>query len=241
MLLPEVLLYNTLNAFLGLAAKDWTDKVDKTTTLLYDLFKIDDYGQTIGINNYDYYTQAVALLVRNVESVRKTEIYIGYNPQKIAQPSVHILMPSDSKGRMDSVSDDQQTDFDEFTSEVIITKTKSSSSTYHLMMTSDNSSEVMIMYYFFKAMCLLFSEHLELNGLRAVQFSGADINVQNDLVPINIYHRNLALSSDYEFTVKLRMPAADITGFKIQICADIVIDNEDFRKEFDANNRAPLT
>jgi hypothetical protein len=97
------------------------------------------------------------------------------------------------------------------------------------MITSDNSSEVMIVYYWLKAMFLLFHEELELLGLRNLNHSGQDINLQQDLAPPNIFHRNLSLAFDYESSVKMKIDMQLINSIKFGVCEDFQKDYIEYR------------
>jgi hypothetical protein len=232
MIIPEVILYNTFIGLLDMFTTDWSNKGDKTTTMLYDMFHVDDNNQPIKITTYDYYVQAQAILLRNSTSPKKLEFFIGYNLQRAANPTVHILLPSDNRGKMDTIGDQQSIATVIQGSEQIESKGKSTSCTYHLMITSDNSSEVLVIYYFLKAVIEVYIEHFELSGLQDLSFSGADINVQQDLTPAGIFHRNLSLSFNYVSTNKIRTPITNASGVLAGVCADIV---EDFTPKYPYN------
>jgi hypothetical protein len=180
------------------------------------------------MQDYNYYKQAIAILNRNDENVRKLNFNIGYNMQRMAVPTIHILMPSDNKGRTDSIGHSER-EFLQSEDKLYIEKTRSNSSTYYLMITSDNSSEVMIVYYWLKAMFLLFHEELELLGLRNLNHSGQDINLQQDLAPPNIFHRNLSLAFDYESSVKMKIDMQLINSIKFGVCEDFQKDYIEYR------------
>lgn len=230
MLIPEVIIYNTLTNFRFIAASDYETKVDKTKTIIHSLFKKDDNSNDILLNDYDYYKQAAAILSRNIENTRRLEFNIGYNMKRTSVPTVHILMPSENKGRIDTVGHSEEKVFDEQNGVLKITKTRSNSSTYYLMITSDNSSEVMIIYYWLKAMMLLFHEEMELLGLRNLNNSGQDLNIQQEYAPPGIFHRNLALSFDYESSVSIDLPMDIITGINFGICIENNQYFEDYNK-----------
>ena len=228
MIIPEVIIYNTLSSFQKIISSDYESKSNKDDSILAKLFKNDDNGNRIIMSDYDYYKQAVAILNRTDESQRKLHFNIGYNMQRVSVPTIHILMPNENKGRIDTVGHSEETSLNEAGDIANIQKTRSNSSTYYLMITSDNSSEVMIIYYWLKAMFLLFHENLELLGLMNLNHSGQDLNLQQDLAPPNIFHRNLSLSFDYESSVNINVDLNIINGIKIGICDNFQKDVNDY-------------
>lgn len=227
MLIPEVILYNTINTFLNLVSLDYSIAVDKKDSIIGQMFDLDDNERRILMQDFDYYKQASSILTRDEENTRRLHFNIGYNMQRVTMPTIHILMPSENKGRIDSIGHSEKREIvGEF---MEIEKSRSNSSTYYLMITSDNSSEVMIIYYWLKSMFLIFHEELELLGLRNMNHSGQDINLQQDLAPNNIFHRNLSLSFDFEFIAKMKIPKTIINKIKFGVCDNLAKDIEDYR------------
>ena len=74
MLIPEVILYHTVNSIFALVKKDYEDNMAKTTptpelSILYDLFKKDDNGYDLKMNRFDYYEQAKKLFVDSQQPI----------------------------------------------------------------------------------------------------------------------------------------------------------------------------
>lgn len=222
MLVPEVILYNTINTFLNIVHLDYIQASNKLDSIIGQMFDFDDNDRRIIMQDFDYYKQASSILSRNEENTRKLHFNIGYNMQRMSMPTVHILMPNENRGRIDTIGHSEKREIiGDF---MQIEKTRSNSSTYYLMITSDNSSEVMIVYYWLKSMFLLFHEELELLGLRNLNHSGQDLNLQQDLAPNNIFHRNLSLSFDFEFSTKIKIPISIIKGIKFGVCDNLLED-----------------
>lgn len=227
MLIPEVILYNTINTFLNVVHLDYIQATNKADSIIGQMFNFDDNDRRIIMQDFDYYKQASTILTRDEESVRKLHFNIGYNMQRMSAPTVHILMPSENKGRIDTIGHSE--DREMVGNFMQIEKTRSNASTYYLMITSDNSSEVMIVYYWLKSMFLLFHEELELLGLRNLNHSGQDINLQQDLAPNNVFHRNLSLSFDFEFSTKIKIPKTIINGIRFGVCDNLSQDIIDYQ------------
>jgi len=166
------------------------------------------------------------MFTRDEENIRELKINIGYNLERLSIPTIHILMPTDSKGAEDSIGLNEFSEFtpgtiDPTTGILTVKKEKSYNAVYHLMITSDNMSEVLLIFYWLRNMIIVFSEHFELLGLRNLQFSGQDINIQQDLTPPHIFHRNLSLQFDYVSEVKIDVSKETINGIKFGFCTGL--------------------
>lgn len=221
MLIPEIILYNTINQFIKLVYDDYNEQSDKTFTILSELFETDDNGNKLEFETYDWFNQAKGMFLRDVENQRELTINIGYNLEHLNIPTIHILMPNDSKGSIDTLGKEDARTYDEQTSILTVSKTQSFKTVYHLMITSDNASEVILIYYFLRAIFLLFHENFEFLGLRNMQFTGQDINIDQESTPPHIFHRNLSLQFDYESSVSVKFVQAAVTRIFAIFCPDI--------------------
>lgn len=232
MIIPEVIIYNTIMSFQRMMLLDYSAAVNKDDSILAQLFKKDDNGNDIMMSNYNYYKQAIAILTRDVENSRLLQVNLGYNMQTQGVPTINILMPNENKGMIDTIGHSEDvTIINDQTGETVIEKTRSNAAIYYLMITSDNSSEVMIVYYWLKAMFLLFHENIELLGLRNMSHTGQDLNLQQDLAPPNIFHRNLSLAFNYESSAKMKVKNSIIKGMEFGICQDLKFDFEDYMRK----------
>lgn len=214
MLIPEIILYHNIKSILDFVKKDYIDNTDKTRTLLYKLCKVDDYGLELKFHNFDYYEQAVKLLVTNqdVTNSRKIEISFGYNLNRKGLPSIHILLPSETSGEIglgmgEGYANQEVTPPKEVEGGVTIPGvvrtyyTNASKSTYSILITSDNSSEAVLLYHLLKNLLFACFPAFELRGIRDPKFGGQDLQFSNELVPPEIFHRNLSLDFFYESSV----------------------------------------
>lgn len=228
MLIPEVILYNTIDKFLSILSDDFVE-AGEPCSMLYSMFHDDDNGNRIVYSTYDWYVQAKDLLLRNIEAIRRLEVNIGYNLKRAGLPNIHILLPSESKGSFDSIGLSETSPYVKPTcgeKKLWVKKKTSHSCTYHLMITSDNPNEVLIVYYFLKYMFTALHSHFGLAGLINLTFSGQDVNVQQDLVPANIYHRNFSVQFSYENVVEVPIAATLIEKLGFKVCEDLKVDNE---------------
>jgi len=158
-------------------------------------------GQAIRLNNYNYFEQAKKIFLKT----QFLSVNFGYNFQVAKDLSLHIMLPAESAcdgsiGLGEGYQTDTEINSDGVEKERD-TLTQMMESNYQIMITGDNSSEVGVVYNVLKSMLLILSPHLELLGLRLPRISGNDIMMQDDLIPVAIFHKVLNLSFKYELTV----------------------------------------
>ncbi len=200
-LIPEIIIYDTLNSVFSIIKSDFDSKIDKTETMLYRYFKEDDFNQNIEFETFNYYDQAVDLFTVK----DPIQINLGYNMETSNQACIHILLPNES-GRPFALGGDENYQDPIITTDNGVDSsnpkyTNTFDSVYQLMITSENTLEVLIIYAFLKGALTSLHAHLDLYGLRDPKFGGQDVNIQADLVPTHIFHRSFTLSFFHEITV----------------------------------------
>lgn len=200
-LLPEIAIFNTLESIIKLLRNDLTENAaDDSKTILYSIIGVDEEGKPIKMNLYEYFKQAKKMILKP----DNLTVNFGYN-QKVAQTiSMHIILPSEQgKSAMGSdegyVEEDIIVEGKKTGTQLFFTQTYDC--TYQIMITSNNSQEVNVVYNILKSMLLMLTPHLELMGLRIPVLSGADILMQDDIVPVPLFHKVINLSFTYEHNV----------------------------------------
>ena len=245
MLVPEIIIYRSLKAIYDLVAKDYTDATNKSDTILNRMFELDDDSNAIVFGGTDdWNARAAELFTRGKTKVRNLDFYIGYNKQRSNAPSVHILLPNESNGVYNEIGNGEDgrenyiknygTDIAPI-NKVIVTRKRTKKASYHLMITSDNTMEVLITYYFLQGVLLMFSDHFELSGIKNLSYSGADLFFDASIVPDTVFHRNLNLNFDYQWTIQNAIPLELINAFNVGMCADWVDDINNY------NNTGSMT
>lgn len=200
-LLPEIVIYNTLESIVKLLRDDLKkNKDNEQESILYKILGVDEEGQPIQMNMYNYFKQAKKI----VSLPQNLSVNFGYNQEVAKIISLHILLPSETAES--TIGEDEG-----YLDEGIYSDAKKVGiqpkftqlfdSTYQIMITSNNSSEVNVVYNILKSMLLMIVPHLELIGLRIPKFSGNDIVMQDDLSPVPIFHKVLNINFKYEHTV----------------------------------------
>lgn len=202
MLLPEVVIYNTLQGIVRLLRDDLKEHAgDDKETILYKILGVDEDGNPIKMNLYNYFVQAKKMVI----TPKNLSVNFGYNQEVAKVISMHILLPSEQGeaaiGEDEGyLSEDIMNERGEVTAEQQYF-TQLYDCTYQVMITSNNSSEVNVVYNILKSMLLMLVPHLELMGIRTPRLSGNDIMMQDDLTPIPLFHKVINLSFKYEHTV----------------------------------------
>ena len=200
-LLPEFVIHKTLVAIVEMLRADLAEHTaDDTQSLLYKILGTDEQGQPLQLNLYNVFKQAKKI----IQTKNNLSVNFGYN-QEVAQIiSLHILLPSE-QGKMaigadegylsdDIVEDGEKTRVQNYYTQMY-------DATYQIMITSNNSAEVNVVYNILKSMLLMLVPQLELMGLRLPTLSGNDVVMQDDLVPVPLFHKVINLSFTYEHNV----------------------------------------
>lgn len=203
MLIPEIILYNTVVSLIKTVEADYEAQTDKTRTFLNTMFTTDDNNNNMSFGDFNFLEQAKNLLLKKENSARRVAVSVGYNTERVGLPTIHITLPGENNyekgiGYGQGYQDDE---IDEYYQEYRKSYTDAYTANFNLILTSDNSSEVVLLYNFLKNCFVAINDVFELNGLRDIKFSGQDLQMNQELVPVNVYHRNLLVNFFYESTM----------------------------------------
>lgn len=217
-LLPEFVIHKTLVAIVEMLRADLAEHAaDDTQSLLYKILGTDEQGQPLQLNLYNVFKQAKKI----IQTKNNLSVNFGYN-QEVAQIiSLHILLPSE-QGKMAIGADEGylSDDIVEDGEKVRVQNyyTQMYDATYQIMITSNNSAEVNVVYNILKSMLLMLVPQLELMGLRLPTLSGNDVVMQDDLVPVPLFHKVINLSFTYEHNVPQMVQQLVAKNFYYQWC-----------------------
>ena len=201
-LLPEIVIYNTLETIVKLLREDLQEHVsDDKETILYKLLGVDEEDKSIKMNLYNYFKQAKKMIL----TPDSLSVNFGYNQEVAKMISMHILLPAEQGsaaiGEDEGYIEEDILDEDGKKKATQQYFTQMYDCTYQIMITSNNSSEVNVVYNILKSMLLMLVPHLELMGIRIPSLSGNDIMMQDDLSPVPIFHKVINISFKYEHNV----------------------------------------
>jgi hypothetical protein len=212
-LMPEVVLYKTLKSIFQIVKDDFQNHVLEDT-ILYQMFGIDECGNQLEWENFNYFKQAKELFIDK----NNIQVNLGYNMEVSDMACVHIMLPNETGRPFGIGADENYIGYAEHQGNdetVQAIYTKMFDATYNLIITSENTLEVLLIYNFLKGAFISLYTHIELSGLRLPKISGQDIQLQSDLVPPHIFHRSLGLNFVYEVHIPDLMRKRLIKEFKV--------------------------
>ena len=222
-LMPEIVLYNTINSILDIVRSDFNNN-QLQDTILFHYFGKTECGDNVNWETFNYLEQAKELFVNK----NKIQVNLGYNMSVSDIACIHIMLPSETGQPLGIGADENYIGYQENkhsdTMQAIFTEMFDA--TYNLIITSESTMEVLLIYNFLKASFISLYTHIELSGLRLPKISGQDIQLQNDLVPPHIFHRSLGLNFKYEVHVPDILRKRMIKDFNITGISLSNIDND---------------
>jgi len=183
-ILPEIALLKALEGLFLWLKSNYEERVlqgAEEKSYLYKLF----YG--IEYNGFNYYEQAKKIFLSDPLDQRKLRVRIFFDPQRAHLPTIHITLPAETN----ELSGLGQNDNGEVLDRYYSVK-------FSLVITSDNYSEVLIIYYTIKSLITSGFMTLENLGLREVVLGGGDLQLQSDIIPVNVFYRELFIDTKYE-------------------------------------------
>ena len=196
--MPEVVLYNTLENIIKVLRTDLQANIDAQTeeqSILYRIMGLDECGEALKINFYNFYKQAKKILTVK----DNLKVHYGYSLDTTTSVDICILLPSEN-GKIGIGADEgylvteEEEGYQNY-------NTQTYESNYQLMITSNNANEVLVVYTLLKSTLLMLVDQLELFGLRNPRFSGQDVVMQEDLAPVPLFHKVLNIEFMYEHNV----------------------------------------
>jgi len=202
-LLPEVVLYDTLSNIVSFLRNDLKNSGDDTKSYLYKILGLDENGKDIKINLYNFFVQAKKMILNE----QNLTVNFGYNQSVAKIISLHIILPNERAtstiGEDEGYITENLLDKDGKVIGVQNYLSQMYESTYQILISSMNSVEINVIYDILKSMLLVLVPQLELAGFRTPTFSGNDIVMQDDLAEVPIFHKVLNITFKYEHIVPL--------------------------------------
>lgn len=205
-LMPEFIIYNTLNSIITYIRNDLKKySASPSSTFLYKLLGLDEDGNILKVNRYNFFDQAKKIF----SDLGNLDISFGYS-FKVNQPiSICIVLPSEQPLEP-TIGEDEGYQTEEIENVGQQKKfTQLFDTTYQIIITSSNISEVNLVYNVLKSLLIVVMPHLSLKGLMNIKLSGNDIVFNDQLIPAGMFNKVLNLNFQYELTV----PQLAVSGF----------------------------
>lgn len=197
--IPEIILFDVLKLILNTVRVDLKETREEKETIFYKLF----YGTKFPDIGLDFYSNAKEIFLRDKSHPRYLDIRLFFNADRAAIPTIHINLPSESDagGGLGVDEGYNGTNYNQLENSISQNHTRAFNTIYNIIVTSDNSDEVLIIYHALRAFLISMMDILDLNGLRNPKLGGSDLQFNPELVPANIFIRNISLNCFYEITV----------------------------------------
>lgn len=184
LILPEIALLKALEGLLLWLKNDYDERFSQSAeekSYLYKLF----YG--IEYNGFNYYEQAKKIFLSDLLDQRRLKVRIFFDPGRAHLPTIHITLPKEDN---DSVGLGYNDDGQEMERKFSVK--------FSLVITSDNYFEVLIVYYTVKSLIMSGFMTFENLGLREISLGGGDLQLQSDIIPSNVFYRELFIDTKYK-------------------------------------------
>lgn len=203
--IPELVIKRTTDGVLSRLSDDIsrTTASNKTESILYKIL-----GDA-KCDKFVYYDQAVSLFRKRTGNVRQIKTKLAYDGDVSSPPLIYITTGSDNFnmagiGRIDNdISQDGDKRFNRMTYCRF-------ASTSNIVIVSDQMEEVLLIYHVLRAMLLAAVDTLSLGGIDNCKMGGADVSLDDELVPKNVFMRAMSLS--FEYDVRVPSLIIDVNG-----------------------------
>jgi hypothetical protein len=215
-LIPEIIIHNSLKKLIAFIRDDYQLNIaDTTKSLLYRLLGADQVGR------YSLFTESVALLINDASNPRHLDINMFFNAKRAAIPTIHITLPSESE-KNNSMANGEgfgEPIYDTVAGTYINVYNRRFTSRTNIIITSDNTNEVILLYHLVKNLLISLNGHFNVSGLNLPKLSGGDIQINQELIPVNIFTRSIGMEYEYDVEAqdlfKLNINTLDIIGTSV--------------------------
>lgn len=201
MLLPDVIITNSLNMALSIVRDDYNSYVEaghEERSMLYLLFNSSSIGR------YDMYENAKSIIITTPESPKHLSVVVGYQAEHGKIPQIFVTLPSENEKNNSigiGVEDDnnlffageEEDEADQYREQF----SRRFNTTYHVVVMTENRNEMIILYNLMKALVITLIEHFAESGISNLHLGGQDINLMAP-VPDKIFRRAVTMTFEYE-------------------------------------------
>jgi len=195
-MIPEIVLFNVIEAVLEEISNDWKNAAQESDSLLHQMY----YG--LKEDKRDYYKESVDLFVRRQDHPRRVKLRQSYDASVGGVPCIHITTPSDDMGQNsigvgESGAEGSALQFEaEGTIRPILERRFKSR--YSFFCTSDNASEALMIYHTVRAFLIGTMDILEFSGFSNIQLSGQELKINAENAPSHIFCRAINFTCEVD-------------------------------------------
>lgn len=192
-IIPENIIRNIVSGILVAIDSDVRTS-SKEESILYAIFGELRYGK------YSYYDQAVSLFDQSNSKSRKIHTKLAFDTDFSQPPIIYITTGKDAH-QLSSIGAHESASVTDSTNQVKRLSSCRFSAESNIVIVSDSMEEVMIMYNVIRAMMLAAVDTISLSGLHNPKMGGADISIDEEMIPKTIFMRTLSFGYEYEVRV----------------------------------------
>lgn len=210
--LPEIRLKKIVDSLLSYLRKDLKECISQNKencSYLYLLFHDDYNDNNISVN----YNEAKNIFLRKEDDPRYLKVFPAFDRRRANLPTIHLVIPQDSENLLqlgDSTGEIYQETFNEKLERSFITQ-------FNLITSSDNINEVLLINYILRSLLIGSIEQLQIFGFINPQFTVQDLNVNQELMPVNAYMKGIIMTATYPETFPQIGKHNEISELKIKV------------------------
>lgn len=198
-IIPEFILMHAIRAGLKFIQQDYqTQEANNTIENSY-LKRILGDG---GVERYNYFEQAKAVLFKKEDDPRKLKIDLMYNMDFDKVPSIYITLPGEQHGQNTMSVEQSSTPLYNENDNGDVTGynnlySRRKNATYAIYITSDSTNEVTLLYHIIDCLITSMTVHLNMKGLYNITQGGQDLQLDSDKIPKHLAIKALTLGLQY--------------------------------------------
>lgn len=196
--LPEIRLKKIVDSLFGYLRTDLTQNIQNGTenmSYLYLLFHEDAQDTNASVN----YEEAKNIFLRKEDNPRYLKVRPAFDRQRAAMPTIHIVIPQDSESMLQI--GDLQGELYEDDYSLTEKLERGYQTQFNLIASSDNINEVLLINYILRALLVGSIPQLQVVGFINPQFAVQDLNVNQELFPVNAYMKGILMTATYTETI----------------------------------------
>lgn len=196
--LPEIRLKKVVDALFDYLKKDLSENIENGTenlSYLYLLFHEDSKDENTSVN----YEEAKVIFTRNENDVRYLKVRPAFDRQRAAMPTVHIVIPQDNENMLQI--GDLQGELYEEDNYLTERLERGYQTQFNLICSSDNINEVLLINYILRALLVGSIPQLQIVGFINPQFAVQDLNINQELFPVNAYMKGIIMTATYSESI----------------------------------------
>ena len=213
LIVPDIIIDEAVKGILTAFRNDYETIVNvnaqpESDTLLYKILK------PVSIGEYDLFEQSkTSILTVENKDPRHILVHLGWDPNDIKYPSIHITLPSEAGGAADGLGVDE---YNPTVADGVTTWSKKYSrgwkTQYRLLILTDNKNEMMMLYHLLKLGLTSIIDHFSVIGLRNMLIGGSDLGSMNTQQPPGVFTRGITLNFDYTSSVPALVTQAVVSN-----------------------------